>query len=731
MPALLKKGARGKEDRRSESSVLEQHEESLRLFDLWDENTQEQQKWAKTCRDYKDGKQWTEKQLAVLRRQKRSPVVINRIAPKINSLTGLEIARRTDPKAVPRTLRHETETNAITDAIRYVVDKEDFDAISTDVWEESCLVEGVAGCTVLPKIVTRTAGRQTSERVDENGNAVIVREESIEKDVEIEIKILHHDRVWYDPHSRDPTFDDAWFLGTSTWMGVREAKEEIGKDPNAVENFEEIIDAAMTMEPRTHVHDTHDDRPRNASRYVDRKNRRVRVMRRYWEQDGQWWMEAWVHSGFLVEPMPTGLLDEDGNNICPVILTSGFIDRDNQRYGVSKDMISPQDQINHHRTKEIWWYSQDRLIYEEDFVVNPKKLIAERSKPDGDIALRPGGFEKVRFENGLDKAQYAGKLGSDAKADIDNIAGNTMALAAESSSGRDFQLRRDVGNLEIARLFDQHRRWKLNVYRNVWWAIRQFKTSEWWVRVRDDAELRTGFRFVGLNQLKTKGERFAELIEMGAPIQTALGAVNVDQSLIQQIAQQITAQAQGAQIPPEQMQALVMQQLMSAPVMQEKMIANDVTRLDVDIILDESPDVATVQQEEFEKIASIIPSIIDKVPELTKSVFEGLLENSDLRNKRKWLQLLRQGPDPQEQQMAQMSKQIELAQQKALADAMASQAMHDQARARKAQVEAEKSAAMVQSEIRENEANATKDEAHAMKLAADAGATVGGTNAPA
>ena len=53
-------------------------------------------------RDYYDGKQWSDTELAVLRRRRQPPTVDNCIKPKVDGMVGIEQRGRVDPRAYPR-----------------------------------------------------------------------------------------------------------------------------------------------------------------------------------------------------------------------------------------------------------------------------------------------------------------------------------------------------------------------------------------------------------------------------------------------------------------------------------------------------------------------------------------------------------------------------------------------------------------------------------------------------
>ena len=76
-----------------------------------------------------------------------------------------------------------------------------------------------------------------------------------------------------------------------------------------------------------------------------------------------------------------------------------------------------------------------------------------------------------------------------------------MGRGTEDQSGKAIALQQNAGMAEENDIFDIHNDWKLRVYRAMWYRTKQFKTSEWYVRVTEDNEAP---RFVGLNTPKPK-----------------------------------------------------------------------------------------------------------------------------------------------------------------------------------------------------------------------------------
>jgi hypothetical protein len=123
------------------------------------------------------------------------------------------------------------------------------------------------------------------------------------------------------------------------------------------------------------------------------------------------------------------------------------------------------------------------------------------------------------------------------------------------------------------------RDWKRRVYAAVWERVRQFWTQETWVRVTDDE---ANIKFVGLNVA-------------GPPMFDEFSG----------------------QMIPGQMQ-------------------NAVAETMVDIVIDEAPDVVTLQSEQFAALAELAKAGIPIPP-------DALIEASSLRNKDKILERMKEG----------------------------------------------------------------------------------------
>ena len=527
---------------------------------------------ASRCRDYYDGKQLTAAQIAELRQKKQPPIVINRIRRKIDWLRGLEMQSRTDPKAFPRTPQHEQGAQAATDAIRYVCDKTDLDRKRSWAWE-NILVEGIGAIEVIHEF--RAPMREP----------------------EIVINHYHYDRVFHDPYSRLPDFSDARFLGAVIWADASDLK---GQHPGKAAEIDASCASAST------INSEFDDIPR-WKLWSDKSRKRVRVVLMHY-RDGDTWRWAKYVKGGILEDGESPYLDEDGASVCPLLLQSAYIDRENNRYGVVKDMLDPQDEINARRRRLLHSLTSRQTMGIKG-AVSVTTLKAEMAKPDGHIEVNPDVLDAARelgmrpFDVVPNNDQVAGQFSllQHATAEIDLMGANSGLAGKEqgSDSGRAIMARQQGGLIEIAPLTDGLSDFTRRIYRHIWMRIRQFWKAEKWVRVTDDER---NVRFVGLN----------------API-------TLRQQLEQMPEQQVVAIARQMGLTPNDPR-------LQMPVG----VQNPVEQIDVDIMIEEVPDTVTLEGETFQQVVNIATSVpgavppdvlIELAPGLKRDVKDKLLEH--------------------------------------------------------------------------------------------------------
>lgn len=552
----------------------------VRDFEAAEDATRTARALAERDRDYYDGDQLTATERATLERRGQAPLVINRIKRKVDFLLGHERATRTDPKAYPRTMQEQEAAEAATDALRFVCDQQRFDVKRSAVWE-NLIIEGFGGVEV---------GAEMNARGE----------------VSPTVTHIPWDRLYYDPHSRRGDFSDARFMGIVLWMDEEEAAE---RWPDAAEHFRGMCDGAIS--------DTYDDRPGEVA-WSDGKRRRVRVCQHYYKRRGVWHLAFYTKGHVLRPAEPVPYVNEDGEPDCPLILQSAYIDRDLHRYGVVREMIGAQDEINKRRSKALHLISVRQTMGDMGAVEDVGAAKRELAKPDGHVVVAPGLRFEVMPSGDMAAAQF--QLLQESKAEIDLIGPNAAMQGKDNRapSGRALLASQQGGQIELGPMTDALRQWQWRVYRSVWNRIRQFWDGPRWIRVTDDER---NLRWVGLNQPVTLGERVQQDPEMMAKIQ----------GMREQIA------ASGDAMAAQQFDAELM-----AAAQQVVDTSNDVAAMDIDISLQDAPDTVTLAAEQFEQLAQLVGAGLPIPPDI-------LIEASSLRNKDAILERLKamqEAPQP-------------------------------------------------------------------------------------
>ncbi len=583
------------------------------MFEEAEQSNQTARDISHRCRDYLDGTQLSDEEISELAKRGQPAIVINRIRRKINWLRGVEMQGRTDPRAFPRTPQHEQGAEAATDAIRYVCDNADWSAKRSRVWE-NILVEGFGGVEVVHKFKPPM------------------------REPEICINYYSFDRLFYDPHSTEPGFSDARYKGAVIWSDMDElARQHPDK--------KDIIEASLG--PTDVSSETFEDKPYYQI-WTDPKRRRARCVLLHYRKGDRWHWVKFVKGGVLEQGESPYFVD--GESVCPLIMQSAYVSRENDRYGEVKDMLDPQDEINKRRSKLLHQLNARQTASPKGAFKSVKAMKRELAKPDGHVEYDADQFIDTGikpFEVLPTTDQTAGQFSllQEAKSEIDLLGANSaLQGTGQGSSGREVIARQQGGMIEITPLQDNLSQFTQTVFRHVWGAVRQFWTEEKWIRVTDDVR---NTRFVGLNRPVSLQERLAQL-------------------------------------PREQVVAIARQMGLGPgdPRLQQPVgIENRVEEIDVDIILDEVEDQVTLAGETFEQLVGLSSSmpgaippeiLIEAAPNLDRSVKDKLLERME--------------------QQAGQNAQMGEAQMELEAKEKDASAMKDMAQAQKYQAEAQRAA---------------------------------------
>lgn len=553
----------------------------VKMFEDSESASYEARQLAERDRDYHDNKQLSDEELAALKKRGQPPYIDNRIKTKVDFLVGLEKQQRIDPQALPRTMAHEEDSTAATQALKYVADQQQYDAKRSACWR-NLLIEGVAGMSV-------------SVEAGYNGEPGIV------------IKRIPWDRLFWDPHSAESDFSDAGYIGTVQWMDMTDARRLY---PDSAE----ILSATVAYTPAS---DTYDDKPKYAV-WGDSKRQRVRIVQMWLKRDEQWHFVEFTKGGIL-KAGPSPYVDDKGESACELVFQSAYTDRDNNRYGLVREMILIQDAINKRNSKALHLLNTSQIVMVDGAVADIEKVRREAARPDGVIVVNPiGGSlnDSFQFNTRSDLATAHFQMLQEAKASIDLKGPNATqmgegATGSNAASGRAILASQQGGMVALGDLLDSLRQMDIRIFREVWARIRQFWTAPKWIRTTDD-------------------ERNIKWV-----------AMNVDPMQLQMMAAQ----------DPQMGQSI-------------SGVVPNVAELDCDIVIADGPDGVTLQFEQWQQLTELAKAGIPIPPDELIRAAPGLKNKAEI--------LERMGkPNP----VAEQAQQIEVAGNQADAELKQAQAL--------------------------------------------------------
>lgn len=513
-----------------------------RKFDAAREAMRENIKLSQAWRDYYDGKQLSAAQRRVLKLRKQPDVVINRARRAIDGIVGVAEKGKTDPRAYMRNPPKDQPPGSASpnqpqagmmggaapgpmgpaqpappkpdlDAsdvasmtLRFTADRGKFQAIKLDALEYMS-VEGTCAAIfeVDAKRLCMPAGIAPEE-------------------------------YFYDPHSKKHDFSDKRFDGIAKWMHADDVSALYPEKKKEIEGAIELGDAGLAPD------DLWDDKPEKGKHpWVDKRDKnaaRLMVVDMYYREGGSW-RRCVFHGNGILEEGESKYLDEEDRPSNPIESQSAYIDRLLIRYGVMRDIIDIQDEINARRSKAIHEINtrQVQQIDPNTPPIDVEEVRAEAARPDG---VLPPGWQIVPRN---DVVANSIEMMQEAKSEVERIAPAPAMIgrASASSSGRADQVKMEAGLTELARVFGRWKDWENRCYRQMWARARQFNTDPMWIRVTGDDGAP---EYVRVNEPEMGVDPMT-----GQPVQTG--------------------------------------------------VKNQIAKMDVDIVVDSVPDTATLEQEIF------------------------------------------------------------------------------------------------------------------------------------
>lgn len=489
-------------------------------FDTWADAKQAEIRETAKSRRYYHGNQWTKEEIAALRDRKQPIITANRIRRKIDGIVGVDSRYRQDPKAFGRTPQHDASASVATAAIRFVMDNNNWERLSDECLLEAC-ISGII------------AHEMTLEPDEDNPGESVLK-----------LKRVAIERFFYDPRSQEADFSDAKYLGSYAWL---DAEDVIEMFPDKAEEIKASVQAA----PDDETFESRENKTRH--RWVDSTRKLVRVVE-LWKRYGGSWTQCFFTGSVILSEQETPFVDDNGKPGHRYILQSAYIDEDGDRYGLVRDMISPQDEINHRRSKLLHQISVRQTWGRSGVVKDVNEARLQMARPDGHLEMEGEYGRDWGVIDQNDQIAGQAQLLQESKDEIENFGPNQALIGqggVSDSSGRAIAMLQAAGMAELALFFGRVRNWKLRTYKTVWQNIRRMWTAERVIRVTDDPQ---SPQHLIINQLA--------LDPYGNPtIQNGLAQLNVD-LIIEESQDSVTLQSEtfdkmvklaqiGVPFPPE------------------------------------------------------------------------------------------------------------------------------------------------------------------------------------
>tara|TARA_R100000951_G_scaffold7417_1_gene7072 strand:+ start:3220 stop:5001 length:1782 start_codon:yes stop_codon:yes gene_type:complete len=416
--------------------------ERLRTFYKHTVDSNQYTEWRKNARqawDFYDGKQWTDQEERALLNLNQVPVVINELAPRIDSVVGAEVQSRTKVGYQPRSTSMEDKmlAEALTIVSTQVQEMNDAAEIKSSIFK-SGLVCGV-GCLELRK----------------------------QDDGTIKLVEISDDEVLYDPDAVQSDMRDSMYIGRSYLADIDEV---IKTYPDKKDQIESFVASAKERSGASHFMSGSDEYdPDNYREYYDDKRNKMRIVKiqykkpitayRFFDTTGkeketfdkdtaqkfateeapvvevtknQIW-EGVFSADIVLKHMPT---DVQNGEFTQQLFVYKRRNRDGVPYGNVYPAIHPQRELNKRRSKMLHYLNVRRVVADANAFENPDEARQEAGRPDAFMLKRRG--TEVQMTENLSLADSQFQLMQESKREIQAVTGiydEFMGRQTNASSG--------------------------------------------------------------------------------------------------------------------------------------------------------------------------------------------------------------------------------------------------------------------------------------------------------
>ena len=350
---------------------------------------------------YYEGGQWTAAEIAELDKRGQAPSVENEIKPIVDRLEGQAVRQRTTVKFIGRNLgADETISQKTTATIRFIDQQNQLEFVEADMAHDGF-----------------TTGRGVLELSVDRGD-----------DGKPRIRETHEDTftIFPDPYSRAYDWnEDAKYICRAKWMDLDEAQALY---PDAKDKLNDIAKTGYTPGWWSHINVDPVILQTRMQLYVNPDRLQVRPVEVWYKQkEKQTWLmtpQGSIDVSTLTDAQrkeldSTKLISRERNQMYLGVFCAGVLlqhaksryahgrfpfvgyfagrKKDGEPYGPVTNLRSPQDEINHRRSRGLHMLNNRQSIFERTAVQDKSKLAEELAKPDGQIELEDGAMERKRF----------------------------------------------------------------------------------------------------------------------------------------------------------------------------------------------------------------------------------------------------------------------------------------------------------------------------------------------
>ena len=471
------------------------------------------------------GKQWTDGEIEKFRKQGKAPIVINRIAPLINIVSGYQMLNRYDVDFLARTADDVELCQVRRGMTKYVFDRCNYDAVESQAFRDMC-IGGLGWFGVKFKY---------DSEIDD-GEAYIERVDPFS--------------MYIDPEAHELDFSDAKYIFRAKWADKDELKTVYTEQADAIESAFALYDE---------IEEDNGNKQDIDPTWYNSELRKVRLIecwykvreiQKRWQtvtgetidetQETRQQISELIRQGAIIQKpqeVPTNRV-----KVCIFFDRTLLEDRVSpyqhgefpyvplvfKYYGVGdvpagfvRDLKNPQREVNKRRTQELHllnvsgngggWIREGAMTPEQEAEFKEK-------------GAQPGHFQKavdidgIRERHPINTPTAIVNAENQAVSDLQSISGiNEQLLGTDiptSASGRAIELRQKQAITHLARVFDSLRSAKKKIA-NILWGRRghaglipQYYTESKIYRIEGE----NGQQFIPINQQVIQQDPIAGII---------------------------------------------------------------------------------------------------------------------------------------------------------------------------------------------------------------------------